>query len=128
MSLFPDPDPPEPAPPPAPEATAPLEPLTDPDILAWLRRGLVKIFRFRIEYVGRSNANVTPQDARRLLHHRRKKWDADSAITQMLAPPEWRFVGFQVGTEVGAFAYTGNLLDGGEYAKEPPVVPKRSAE
>lgn len=97
-------------------------------VLDWLRRGLIKLYRFRVEDVGRDAAYVTADDARKLLPRYRGEVSAcKNFMGALFQAKGWQFTGHRVNSqtpgshsnELKAWRYVGSLLDGGPYGREP---------
>jgi hypothetical protein len=139
MTLFDDP-PAEPPPPASEEQVkadvlAYLEAEYAP-LLDWLRRGLVRIYRFRLADVGVDAAEVSADDARALLpRYPGEKPACNNVLGSLFRAPGWHWTGRRIksrtpgshSNELKTWKYTGPLADGGPYGRGPEdTAPKRA--
>jgi len=105
------------------------------DVLGWLRRRLVLIYRFRREVYGAENAWVTADDARAILPRCPfERPSCNNFLGSLFKGGNWRAVGVMDhrsetpgshGNRLMRWVYTGELSDGGPYGRDPKdTVPK----
>lgn len=140
MDLFDSiPDPPHQGPPEAEIAAGVLDYLATEygDVLGWLRRALVKVYRFNLEAYGPESAPVTADDARRLLPRCPYPVpECKNFLGSLFKDGNWRAVGFMDhksqtpgshGNRLMRWVYTGDLRDGGPYGRDPKdTAPKKA--
>ena len=131
MTLFDDP--PAEAAPPKSEAEIAADVLAHLEreyapLLDWLRRGLIRIYRLRLADVGRDAAEVSADDARRLLpRYPGEKPSCNNVLGQLFRADGWQWTGRRVksvtqgshGNELKTWRYVLDLADGGPYGREP---------
>lgn len=140
MTLFPDP-PADPAPPPLSEADVAagvLEYLDGeyPDVLAWLRRRLVGIYRFRVAADGRDNAYVTADDGRRILPRCPYPVpECKNFCGAIFKAKGWRAVGFHKSETPGShgnrlmrWVFDGDLSEAGPLGRGPEGTAPKAAQ